>query len=176
MARQFDLIFWGDIIFSIKLGAIALSTFIFLSAFNVDAVTIYDIRFGEHPNKTRVVLDLDESIQYQAKISELGNALIVDLHNTQTDKEFSGNQSVRGVISGFNFKPMPQSGGQLTFKTHGPISIKKAFLLSPSRSGGHRLVIDLVEQPKNFEPFKVAAIEKTIKPVAPKVRANRNHH
>ena len=100
------------------------------------------LRVGIHSDMTRVVLDVSGDVPFLVTPVGDGDTVIVEIPNV-TWKTNSHRSISRGLIQNYEYVGGDGSGF-LTLTTKGPVSVKKSFALSPSNSGGHRIVIDLV--------------------------------
>jgi len=103
---------------------------------------VYDVRFGEHPDKTRVVLDLSESVSYEVFTLAQPYRVVIDLPAV-TWQAPDGRAAGRGVVDHYRFAQFKPGTSRVVFDVTGPVGIKNAFLLPPSGNDSHRLVVDL---------------------------------
>ena len=114
-------------------------------AYNGGKVTIFDARSGEHPGKTRLVLDTNAKTSYNIDIDNNENIMVVDLPNTNWTAATSKKFPKSSIISSYNVEKS-DSGSLLV------IQLKKSARLSynkalPSNSGaGQRIVLDVSPQ------------------------------
>jgi hypothetical protein len=106
--------------------------------------TISAIRLGQHPGKTRLVIDLSEVAGFAYRFSKGGRVLRIHL----PDADWSGNAAPRrgrGLIGSWRVESRPnQLGADLYVDTKAAARVRQAFLLAPDKHGGHRVVLDLV--------------------------------
>lgn len=105
---------------------------------------IVKVRFGEHIDKTRMVIDVKHPTDLSYKTSKDGKTIYLDLPKATWDAtnaplagKFIGNIVEFGHTSTLK-------GSRLTLKSNTPVRIKPPFFLSPSESHGHRIVIDII--------------------------------
>jgi N-acetylmuramoyl-L-alanine amidase len=103
---------------------------------------VYDVRFGEHADKTRVVLDLSESVAYEVFTLAQPYRVVIDLPSVAW-RAPDGGATGRGVVEHYRFGQFKPGTSRIVFDVTGPVGIKAAFLLPPSGNDSHRLVIDL---------------------------------
>ena len=107
--------------------------------------TIYDVRSGEHPGKTRMVLDVNTKTSYNVDIDNNENIMVIDLPNTNWTAATSKAFPKSSVISSYNVEK--SDAGNLMI-----IQLKKNARIGyeatlPSNSGsGKRIVLDIVAQ------------------------------
>lgn len=110
---------------------------------DVHSATVKDIRIGEHPDKIRIVLDLDGKPSFTADLDNNEKILIVELPktgwNTQVQKNISGNP----LLSSYDIEPMDDGGTMLVLQLKKASSISyKTAIGNPD--GSSRIVIDLL--------------------------------
>lgn len=119
--------------------------FIFLICFSFPAfaLDIEAVRFGQHPDKTRIVIETSDTFEFRSFTLSNPNRLIIDLPLfvwQAGDVSAAGTRYITGVRNAVN-KP---GISRIVFDLRQAKQIKSAFRLSPNSSGNHRLVIDLV--------------------------------
>ena len=115
------------------------------SAFALD---INNIRFGTHPDKQRIVIELTEKIDFRAFTMDSPNRLVIDLPRF-TFKATSINKPPQSLITDIRHGPVGTSNGKsmsrLVLQTSAPILIQSAFALPRDNSQPHRIVIDFIK-------------------------------
>lgn len=109
------------------------------------ATSVTKVRIGEHPTKTRIVLDLTGKPLYQYTLSADRRQLYVDLPETQWDARMARSLKRSKFIRGYSY-----ADGRLTIETNKPVTVSKAIALRPHQGKGHRLFFDLADAPANF--------------------------
>ena len=113
------------------------------------------VRVGEHPGKTRVVLDLSGPADGQASVSPDGKAVFIDLPGTAWTAAAKHNLKKSPLLTGYESSPLPNGGARLTLIAKTPVTVGQTLKLTPSGGQGHRLVFDLAA---GAAPPPVAAI------------------
>ena len=105
---------------------------------------IIDIRFGEHADKTRMVIDIQHPTDLTYKTSKDGKTIYLNLPRAtwDTTKAFR-DPHITGEIINFSHAPLLE-GSKLTLKSSTPIIVKPPFFLPPTGRSGHRIVIDFM--------------------------------
>ena len=116
------------------------------------------IRFWQDPEKTRMVLDLSESMTYKIKPLQNPYRLAIDINKAQlkvdTNKLTLPGKLVKGVRSG------QQKGNILRLVLDLKSDVTWThFPLDPHQNYGHRLVVDLRDKNAKKEVVKTAASE-----------------
>ncbi|NCT40230.1 MAG: N-acetylmuramoyl-L-alanine amidase [Alphaproteobacteria bacterium] len=125
----------------LKLIAALILCTVFLIPTKTHALTIKDVRFGHYPDKTRLVIDLDEDAKFRTFVIGDPYRMVIDLPSfawktaTVKDQQASGITAVRHG----NLKP---GISRIVFDLNRPISIHSAFTLPASQGKPPRLVID----------------------------------
>lgn len=105
------------------------------------ALSVDDVRFGVHPEKIRMVLDLSQVTDYRVFTMDKPYRLIVDL----TSFEWRAGKVARPAQSGIRDireGPLQPGVSRIVFDMERPVSINTAFLI-PSQDGApDRLVVD----------------------------------
>ncbi len=106
------------------------------------AQTVRKVRSGEHPGKSRLVLDLDAPSPYQYEIDNARNALIVDLPKAGWNGPESGRFSKSPILQSWSF--VRQGGGsRLMIQLKQNAHVLKAMALPPTGPNGYRIMLDL---------------------------------
>lgn len=111
------------------------------------ALSVSDIRIGQHVDKTRVVVDLSQRTAFRSFMLEGPYRLVIDMPvakwgvDTSSVKTFGGIKSIRhgGLDAG---------GSRIVLDLTKPMKILKAFTLPAQNGKISRLVIDLVPASK----------------------------
>lgn len=104
--------------------------------------TIYDVRTGEHPGRTRIVMDVNTATNYTVDIDNNENIMVIDLPNTNWTAAKTMSLGKSPVIS--SYKVESNESGNIMIvqlKKNAKIGYKATL---PSNSGsGKRIVIDV---------------------------------
>ncbi len=121
------------------------------TAFGALAATVEGVRIGEHPGRTRIVLDLSESVAFEFFTLAEPYRVVVDLPEMAWDDSPTLSRARRGLVTGLRFGLFRPGTSRLVLDTAGPVRVAKAFILPPASGRGYRFVLDLVESdPKAF--------------------------
>jgi N-acetylmuramoyl-L-alanine amidase len=113
------------------------------AAFAQPSVT--DARIGEHPDKTRFVLELSETPAYRVFTLPDPFRVVIDLPALDWRLGAKGLPSGGGLISALRFGLFAPGTSRVVLDVKAPVAFKGLFLLPSNNGHGHRLVIDLVE-------------------------------
>ena len=125
--------------FALLLGAMAATT---ARTATAAELSLLDIRFGDHTETTRVVLDLSGPTRYRAFALSQPHRIVVDMQPMTARVAASGRAGV-GLVLGYRFARFSASASRLVLDVAAPARIERSFLLPPEGGLGHRLVIDL---------------------------------
>ena len=104
---------------------------------------VSDVRLGQQPDATRLVLDLSESIEFSIFRLDQPYRLVIDLPPVGWALAPGIEASKLGVVKGFRYGRFDSQTSRIVVDMTGPVEIASAFMLPPQRNGNHRLVIDL---------------------------------
>ena len=122
-----------------------------------------DIRLGAHPDKTRIVLDLSDTVTFKIFTLAEPFRIVVDLPELKVAASKSAFNRQRGLVRGYRFGQFKPGNSRLVVDTVGPAKVAQAFVLTPRGNGNYRFVMDLVKT-------DVATFMAGIKPIEPKRR------
>ncbi len=132
------------VFFALMLG------FFLQSGFTVEAeeyamapIRITDVRIGEHPNKTRVVLDIQG--RSDAKVFSLDDParLVIDVPNGLWAVPFQSGERAGGAISSIRYGRLNRNMARLVLDLNYPVKLASRELLVGKNANGARLVLDL---------------------------------
>ena len=127
--------------------------------------TVNNMRVGEHPDKTRIVLDVSQPTDLSYRVSKDGKSIRLRLPHASWQAPGFQKRHNRGVISGFTQHSSDTSGSNVTISSHSAIRLKRPFFVSPNGKQGHRIVIDIVAAPKTVakapSSILVASLDNT---------------
>ncbi|WP_247887139.1 N-acetylmuramoyl-L-alanine amidase [Azospirillum sp. SYSU D00513] len=104
--------------------------------------SVLGARLGIHPDKTRFVLELSESVPFTVAVLSDPYRVVVDL----PDMAWPGSAPVyggKGLIKRYAFNASELGGRRLVLETDGPVRVREAFLLPPKEGYGPRFVLDV---------------------------------
>ena len=150
-------------------AALAAGLYLSLVAAGAQAApaTVSDVRVGEHPDATRVVLDITQPTGATFDVSADGKTLLVALPEADWRAGTFAAKHAKGLLVDFRQSSTPD-GLQLSLIASDPIRIKKPFFVSPEGTQGYRIVIDLVP---DLEIARMAKAATAAKPAAPQAAA-----
>jgi len=113
-----------------------------LIAFPVLAADVNGFRVWTDPDKTRAVLDLNTSADYQLFTLENPPRVVIDLKKSKLDHSLSFQDEHAGVIDNVRYGTPEKDTLRIVLDLESKRVIK-SFLLDPTGNYGYRLVVDL---------------------------------
>jgi hypothetical protein len=106
------------------------------------ATTVSALRTGEHPGKTRLVLDLTGESKYRADIDNDENLLLIELSDAGWS---AASQKLLNhpLIKGYTTQPSGNGGTILALELQKPAKILGSAALKPNAQYGNRIYLDL---------------------------------
>ncbi len=104
---------------------------------------IENVRFGEHPNQTRIVLDVSTPATFSSFQLEAPYRVVVDIQNATWNINKRGRTPSDGLVVGYRTGAFRPDVARLVLQTAGPTRIVRSFALPPDGQDGHRIVIDI---------------------------------
>lgn len=130
------------IIHNAKSIAAAILTGCILLNTAVHATEIKDIRIGQHPDKKRIVIEIDAPVDYRTFSIDNPDRIIIDLPNLTKHDAIQNTETTNTGINDIRYGNLGAGLSRLVFEMNQPAIIKTAFLI-PKRDGTpDRLVID----------------------------------
>jgi hypothetical protein len=107
------------------------------------AYAVSQIRFGEHSNMTRIVLDASGKVPYSYALD--GSGTLMTLHLPQTDWRTASSAvpASSKLVDSYSATPDGQGGYLVAVKLKQPVSVSWANIMPPGTDSGYRVVFDL---------------------------------
>lgn len=122
---------------------------------------VENVRVWASPDKTRVVLDLDQPVEYRLFTLEGPDRLVVDIDQAQMQIKPELNPEHSGVVN--NIRHGIRDGEDLRVVLDLASNARaKSFLLPPTAHYGHRLVLDLFPADAVSPSERVRAVAQTL--------------
>ncbi len=104
--------------------------------------TVTAVRIGEHPSKTRFVIELSERVTFQAFTLAAPYRVVIDL--PEVDWRLADDTTrTGGLITDLRYGLFSDGASRVVLDVKSPAAIVKSFRVGPSGANGHRLVIDI---------------------------------
>lgn len=134
----------------------------FLACFTLSqqakALSVDDLRFGEHPGKTRLVLDLSDVTEFRSFVLREPDRLVIDLPSFDWQVE-SLSGPIDSGIQEVRHGPLEPGFSRIVIDLKQSAHIRSAFLLSRTGDKPPRLVIDFTST--ETSALTATATEKT---------------
>ncbi len=114
------------------------------AAVAADAV-VSGVRTGIHPDKTRLVFDLDRSVDYSIFTLSDPYRVVIDLPDLDWQVPSTAGSRAAGLIDRLRFGLFRPGNSRVVLDLKRPVRVKWATMLPPRDGHGYRFVIDLVE-------------------------------
>lgn len=129
---------------------------LFLTLFSVGKVSfsaeIEGLRVWPAPDKTRVVFDLSEAVDYKAFIIENPTRVVIDFKNSRSRGQLVSPVSKNKLLRKIRSAEKQNNAYRVVLDLRRKVNIK-SFQLAPAKQRGHRLVVDLLD-PAADKPVK----------------------
>jgi N-acetylmuramoyl-L-alanine amidase len=104
---------------------------------------VTSVRTGVHTDKTRLVLDMTEGVEFQVFVLDKPYRVVIDLPEVAWQTR-PGAQYHQGLIKGMRFGLFQAGTSRIVIDVTGPVKVHRAFVLPPKGSSKYRFVVDLV--------------------------------
>ncbi len=141
MARRFSGAVLGVLVWLLLAGVAFVGAT--PSAVAASSPTVSNLRVGQHPDKMRIVLDLDAPVAFSTFLLPDPYRVVIDLPEIRFRLPASARSRSVGQISGWRYGQFRPGTSRVVVDTKQPMVVKSAFVLPPSGAQGHRLVVDL---------------------------------
>lgn len=106
-------------------------------------IRVNAIRFGEHPDKTRMVLDLNENASFKSKLEQGGMIVLIELPHSGWSTALQDTIN-HPFIRGYSVKNAPGGGSILALEMKKPVKLLGSANLPPnSQYNHHRIYLDI---------------------------------
>ncbi len=103
---------------------------------------VTSVRFGQHPGKTRVVLDVSADSPFSINVDNSEKLLIVELPSTGW--ETTASRMIKNPFLGsYKAQPGANGGTILAFELKKPVRVTSQSALRPNATRGHRIFFDV---------------------------------
>lgn len=126
------------------------------------AANIEGVRLWTAPDHTRLVFDIDSSVEHRIFSLKKPERLVIDFEKTRVAGSFRADDLSNKHLKGLRHAPRQDGGMRVVLDLKQAVS-PKTFLLKPSGGYGHRLVIDLYDKRGGNGKPRVAKSEADIK-------------
>jgi len=114
-------------------------------AISVSQSTVTNLRVGQHPGKTRIVLDLSGKTSFQTRLENGNKVLVVSLPSAVWGTDASAKSADQSLFAGYTANEKG-SGSVLKIALSAPSKLVYKQALKPSGDFGNRIVLDIVSR------------------------------
>ena len=125
----------------------ALIVLIFMAAPARALPAVDGVRIGLHGDVTRVVIDLDDRLDYVIFTLADPYRVVIDLPEVAWRVPRAMRRTRGGIVERFRYGLFRAGTSRLVFDLNAPVEIKRAFVLEPIANFRYRLVLDLAAVP-----------------------------
>ncbi len=105
--------------------------------------TVSAVRIGEHPDKTRFVMELSERPRYRVFTLPDPFRVVIDLPQVEWAGPPKGPRPTGGLVSAMRFGLFAPGTSRVVLDVAAPVTVKGVFVLSPRNGYPHRFVVDV---------------------------------
>lgn len=156
---------------AIRLGLVLLcAVVVALPAFAAEVPVVSNLRVGKHPDKVRIVLDVDQRVDFSIFLLPDPYRIVIDVPEVSFRlPEAAGSRAV-GPVAGWRYGQFRAGTSRVVIDAGSPVHVKSAFVLPPSGAQQYRLVIDLAATSREaFLQESDASIQRHVALSAPRV-------
>lgn len=110
-----------------------------------NSAAIRNIRFGEHADKTRIVLDTSREVSFNYDIDNNERILMINIPGAKWDGALQSRVEKSPLVASYAAMAGPDGGTRIAIQLKRKAQVKWAHIIPPSSGQFHRLVIDLVQ-------------------------------
>ncbi|MGE4371519.1 MAG: N-acetylmuramoyl-L-alanine amidase [Xanthobacter sp.] len=104
-----------------------------------------DARLAGDDNRTRLIVDLDRTVDIRAFTLANPPRVVIDLNNVTFHFQPEAEARQRGLVSTYRFGVFAPGKARMVLDATGPVAIDKAFILDAVDDQPARLVVDLIK-------------------------------
>ncbi len=131
---------------------------------------ISNLRIGNHPDKVRIVFDLDQKVDFSIFLLPDPYRVVLDVPEVSFRLPESAASRAVGPIAGWRYGQFRPGTSRVVIDAGSPVQVKSAFVLPPSGDQQYRLVIDLAVASRDvFLEESDASIQRHVALSAPRV-------
>jgi len=122
-----------------------------------DAATATDARLAGDSKRTRLIVDLSDTVDFRAFMLSEPDRVVVDLPQIAFTLPPEAGKQARGLVSAFRFGMIAAGKSRMVLDLGSPAIIDKAFVLDAADGEPARLVVDLVAADRVTLDQRIAA-------------------
>lgn len=104
---------------------------------------VQDIRFGQHGNKTRIVMDVSDLSEYNYRIDNDARTMTIRMPQATWSAKAKGMSDLSDLVSSWQYQPLGEKGSMLILDLRQPVKQIGGNALPPNGEKGPRIYIDI---------------------------------
>ncbi len=104
---------------------------------------VMSARIGEHPDRTRFVVELSDPIDIRTFTLTNPNRVVIDMPAVQWHLEGPPRPSGQGAVKSYRYGLFRPGNSRVVIDLNQPVTVSDALVLPPEQGYGYRIVIDL---------------------------------
>src|SRR4051794_16926746 len=105
--------------------------------------TVIDVRLGVHPDKTRFVMEVTDTIDFRVFTLPDPYRVVVDFPDMAWDDSVNQGSGTAGSVKSYRYAPYQTGTMRLVLNVSGPVRVREAFVLPPRDGKQPRFVLDM---------------------------------
>jgi N-acetylmuramoyl-L-alanine amidase len=105
---------------------------------------VIDARVGEHPDRTRFVVEVSDPVSARVFTLANPNRVVVDMPEMLWRLQNAGKPTGKGVVKSYRYGLFRPGNSRIVIDLNGPVSASEPLILPPSDGHGYRMVLDLM--------------------------------
>jgi N-acetylmuramoyl-L-alanine amidase len=123
-----------------------------LSGIGSTEPVIIDARIGEHPDRTRFVVEMSDPVKVRIFTLVNPNRVVIDIPEALWRVRAAGRPSGRGAILEYRYGPFRPGDSRFVVDLSRPVDVSEPLILPPRDGHGYRIVVDLL--PSSQDKFE----------------------
>lgn len=104
---------------------------------------VRQVRFGEHGDKTRMVLDASGAVKFRYDLDNSEQILVLDLPGTSWQGATQNMLKNAPLVASYSVSSDGQGGSRMAIQLRAPVKVLLAEHMAPAAGKGHRIVLDI---------------------------------
>jgi N-acetylmuramoyl-L-alanine amidase len=104
---------------------------------------VMGVRIGEHPDRTRFVVELSDPVAIRTFTLSNPNRVVIDLPEVVWKLSGPPKPSGHGAVRGYRYGPFRPGSSRVVIDLNKPVNVADAQVIPPENGFGYRVVIDL---------------------------------
>lgn len=118
------------------------------------AADIHGVRVWPSSDKTRIVFDLSQSVEYKVFVIPSPDRIVIDFKNTRANKKLLSSIRTNKLLKDIRSATQPNNAHRVVLDLRSKAQFR-TFQLGPANNRGHRLVVDLTDKTKSTPTLPV---------------------